>query len=209
MDDHIASKFDGEIKLHLESFGLRGLHRAVGNSRLREFRRARHQRTEDRFGFVTLDQFTAGQMIVIHPGLADRDDFGMARQRGEFLEKIHCALVEDVARVEPDHGMDIAVFLRDSQRPATTRRVDTDRDDAVHTGGAGARDDGVEMSFELGKVEMRVGVGQHDGYQRTTDEAQVKPPPKTTMRMWSPCLIRPVRWASSRAMATAAADVLP
>jgi hypothetical protein len=39
--------------------------------------------------------------------------------------------------------------------------------------------------------------------------AQVSPPPNTTIKIKSPFLIRPVRFASSSAIATAAAEVLP
>ena len=111
--------------------------------------------------------------------------------------------------MKSDDRVDVLVFLRDGQRLAAAGAVDADGDDAMDAGIAGAGEDSVELSFELGKVEMRVGVGEHDAYQRTTDDAQVNPPPKTTMRMWSPRLMRPLRWASSRAMATAAAEVLP
>ena len=148
-------------------------------------------------------------MVVIHAGLANSDNFGVFGQSGEFLEKIHGALIKGIARVETDDGKNVFVFLGDGQRLAAAFAIDADGDDAVHASGTGAGDDRVELSFELGEVEMRVGVGEHGGYQRTTDEAQVNPPPKTTMRMWSPRLMRPVRWASSRAMATAAAEVLP
>ena len=62
-------------------------------------------------------------------------------------------------------------------------KADADGDDAVHTGFAGAGDDGVELPLKLREIKMSVSVGEHGHYQRTTDEAQVKPPPKTTMRM--------------------------
>jgi hypothetical protein len=41
----------------------------------------------------------------------------------------------------------------------------------------------VQLPVELREVEMRVGVGQHGCYQRTTEDAQVSPPPKTTIRI--------------------------
>ena len=53
----------------------------------------------------------------------------------------------------------------------------------MHTGFAGTGDDGVELPLKLREIKMSVSVGEHGHYQRTTDEAQVKPPPKTTMRM--------------------------
>jgi hypothetical protein len=49
--------------------------------------------------------------MVIHTGLAEGDDFGVFGQRGEFLEEIHGAFIEDIARVEPDDGVDILVFF--------------------------------------------------------------------------------------------------
>ena len=106
-------------------------------------------------------------------------------------------------------GIDVPVFFCDGDGLVAALPVDADGEDAFHAIVARAADDVVESPPELGKIEMRVGVGEHDRYQRTTDEAQVKPPPKTTMSMWSPRLMRPLRCASSRAMATAAADVLP
>ena len=147
--------------------------------------------------------------MVIHPGLPDGDDLGMPGQRGKFPEKIHRALVENVARMQPDHRVNIVVFFRDGQRLAAAGAIDAYGNDTAHAGLAGTGNDGVELTLELGEIKMRVGVGEHGCYQRTTDEAQVNPPPKTTMRMWSPRPMRPLRWASSRAMATAAADVFP
>ena len=54
-------------------------------------------------------------MVVVEAGFADGDDFGMTGERGEFLEKIHGAFVEDIARMESDHGIDVFVFLGDGQ----------------------------------------------------------------------------------------------
>ena len=147
--------------------------------------------------------------MVIHPRLTDGDNLRMTGQRGEFLEEFHRAGVEHIAGVQSDHRKDVVVFLRKGDGFAATLATDADGDDAVHAGFAGPGDDSVDLPVELREIEMSVGVGKHGHYQRTTDEAQVNPPPKTTMRMRSPRLIRPLRWASSRAMATAAAEVLP
>ena len=46
-------------------------------------------------------------------------------------------------------------------------------------------------------------------YHSIAAAAQVRPAPKATMTTLSPFLISPVRWASSRAIAMAAAEVLP
>jgi hypothetical protein len=83
----------------------------------------------------------------------------MPGKSGKFLEEIHGTLIENVARVQSYHGKDVVVFLGDGQRPAAAFAVDADGDDAVHTGFAGARDDSIELSVELGEIEMRVGVG--------------------------------------------------
>ena len=117
------------------------------------------QGTEDSFRFVPFKQLTAGEMVVIHAGLADGDNFGMAGKSGKFLEEIHRTFVENVARVQSYHGKDVVVFLGDGQRPAAAFAVDAHRDDAVHTDVAGAGDDGIELPVELGKIEVRVGVG--------------------------------------------------
>jgi hypothetical protein len=98
-------------------------------------------------------------MVVIHAGLADGDNFGMAGQCWKFLEEIHRTLIENVARVQSYHGKDVVVFLGDGQRPAAAFAVYAHRDDAVHTSFAGAGDDGIELPVELGKIEVRVGVG--------------------------------------------------
>ena len=157
-------------------------HRAVGDFRLHALGGAGLQGGEDAFLFAS-GQFTAGQVMVIHPGLTEGDNLGMTGQRGEFLEEVHGTGIEHIAGVQPDHRKDVIVFLRDGNRFTATLATDADGDDAVHTGFAGAGDDGVELPLKLREIKMSVSVGEHGHYQRTTDEAQVKPPPKTTMRM--------------------------
>lgn len=209
VDDHVESELHGQIELRFEGFGLGRFHGTIGNIGLGRFSRSGQQRVEDSLRLVAPRQIAAGKVVVVQSGFPDGHDFRVIGQIGQLTEEIHGALIKDVARMESDDGINIVVLFGDGQRLAATLPIDADGDDAVHSLLAGPGDDGIELSVELREVEMRVGIGQHGCYQRTTAEAQVNPPPKTTMRMWSPRLMRLLRCASSRAIATAAAEVLP
>lgn len=100
-------------------------------------------------------------MMVIDACLTDADDFRMPGKRGEISEKIHRTIVENIARMQSYHGKDILAFLRDGDGLEATLAIDPDGDDTLHAGLAGTLDDGVEVPVELGKIEVRVGVGEH------------------------------------------------
>lgn len=85
--------------------------------------------------------------------------------------------------MQTERNKDIVKFLRDGQRAMTTFAINADGNDTMHSSLPGAGKNFLQAPLKIGKIQMRVGVGEHEVYQRTTEEAQVSPPPKTTIKM--------------------------
>ena len=64
-------------------------------------------------------------------------------------------------RMGADRAIDVGKTLGDREQAVQPLYPRRDRDDAADPGGLGARDDGVEIVGEIGKIEMAVAVDEH------------------------------------------------
>ncbi len=103
-------------------------------------------------------------VVVVEPGLPDRDDLRMRPQAAELVPGV----VGDVARVvgmDRDRGEDVGIGVGDRDRRVVARErpAGADRDHAADAGGAGAGDHRVAVGRERRLVEVAMGVDQrHD-----------------------------------------------
>ena len=101
-------------------------------------------------------------VVVVEPGLADADAFGMGRE-APHGGKVARRLARRLVRMGADGEIDVVVGLRDldqAMRPVDPR---ADRDHGLDAGRARPLDDRVEFVGEIGKVEMAVAVDEPHG----------------------------------------------
>jgi hypothetical protein len=95
--------------------------------------------------------------VIIEPGFAERDHFGMPRAGDEFGGRDVQFLV-GVMWVRTDGSIDVGEALGDGEEFGLARNARRDRDDAGDAGIAGASDDRVKLGGEVGKIEVTMAV---------------------------------------------------
>ena len=95
-------------------------------------------------------------VVVVEPGLADRNHLGMARAADQLVDA-DIELLLGVVRMGADRAVHVGEALGDGEHLGVSLDVGRDADDARNAGAACARDDAVELA---GKVrENRGGSG--------------------------------------------------
>ena len=98
--------------------------------------------------------------MIIEPCFAERHDFGMPRAPSEIgWGKIK--LLVRMMRMRSDRAEDVRKPFSDRKHIAMASHARRNRDHANESGVTGARNDAVELSLEIGKVEMAVAIDEH------------------------------------------------
>jgi len=102
-----------------------------------------------------------GGVVIIEAGLADADEFRMRRQRDKIVhrrQRLLCRTHRMGAR-----GIEhLGVRLGDGAHGGLLPKPRADRHHAVHTRSTRARDHLVQITVEIGKVEVAMAVGDAD-----------------------------------------------
>ena len=99
-------------------------------------------------------------VVIVEPGLADRHDLRMFRQRDQRLG-VDVQFLMGVVRMGADRAENLRKFLCDRKHLRKFPHAGADGDHAADAGGAGARHHGVEFAGEIGKIEVAVAVDEH------------------------------------------------
>ncbi len=98
--------------------------------------------------------------MVIESGLSERDHLGMARAPDELIDGDVQLLVR-VMRMGADRAVDVRKALGDGEHLGVPFDPRRDGDDTRDAGRLRARNHGIELAGEIGKIEMAVAVDQH------------------------------------------------
>src|SRR5215470_13228986 len=98
-------------------------------------------------------------IVIVEPRLPDRHHLGMARARNEIVDA-DIELLVGVVRMSADRAVDVRKALGDGEHLVVALDAGRDGDEPRDAGGLRARDHGVELVSEIGKVEMAVAVYQ-------------------------------------------------
>src|SRR5260370_12969361 len=97
--------------------------------------------------------------MVVESGLSERDHLGMARAPDELIDADVQLLVR-VMRMGADRAVDIGKALGDGEHLGVPFDPRRDGDDPRDAGRLRARNHGIELAGEIGKIEMAVAVDQ-------------------------------------------------
>src|SRR5262249_26264719 len=101
----------------------------------------------------------ASIVVVVKSGLSDRDHLGMARARDQLVDG-DVELLVRVMRMGADRAVVIGKALGDGEHLGVAFDLGRDGDDARNAGRPRARNDGIELTGEIGKIEMAMAVDQ-------------------------------------------------
>ena len=98
--------------------------------------------------------------MVVEPGLPDRHHLGMARAADQLVDG-DVELLMGIVRMGANGAIDLGKVLGDGEHLGMPLDARRDGNDARDPGRLRARDDGIELACEVGKIEMAVAVDQH------------------------------------------------
>ncbi len=135
VNDAVQSEFSGDFKVLPEQFGLSILvSLIVGSSRTGLF---------------------AGQMMVVQPGFAERDDFARFREFTQRTANISGGL-QSIGRMPAHDRVNAIMTFRKGNRPLAAFQVCADGNDFRDAGSLSALDYLREVRLEIRIIQMRV-----------------------------------------------------
>ena len=119
---------------------------------------------------VLLHRLAVGGVVIIQPGFADADEFGMRGQADQFIDAGQ-GFVGGAHRMRAGGVEDRIILLGQGAHLRFESQLGADRDHAGHTGLERARDHLVAVLVEGIEIEMAVAVGDLDGVAHVAPDA--------------------------------------